>query len=178
MILQGGDVQEVNVNVQSDDADIRVHHEVPSGDQKTRMMSLKSTVKNLENAHRRCSQINRCMDTTINGLVLLCSGTVACLESLVSSEVTRHEHHVQVSKIFLSGFVSVLAAFNQLFNNSAKSETHHTLCRNYMLLGLKIDQYIATNEHTKYIDLLKEFTDTRVGSIGLFEFVRNRYGVE
>lgn len=159
------------------DPDIHVVHD-DTAEQKQLMLSLKSTVKTLENAHRRCSQINKYLDTLMNGLILVCSGTVACLESLISSEFTRYEYHVQVTKIFLSGFVSVLAAFNQFFNNSAKAETHHTLCRSYMAIGLKIDEYVATRDYNQYILLLKEFTDTRVGSIGLFEFVRQRYGVE
>ena len=147
-------------------------------DQYQLMHSLKQTIKNLENAHRKCCQINRHMDTLINVTMMISSATVACLESLITSDVQQHEYHVQVCKIVLSSLVTLLAALNQLFNNSAKSESHHTLCRNYLMLGLKIDQYIAKNEYDKYIDILQEFSDTRVGSIGIFNFVRKMYSIE
>ena len=163
---------------QHNDSDVETGNVFTKVNQQQLMTQLKNKIKNLENAHRKCSQINRHMDTIINVLMMVCSATVACFESLIASEVTRYEYYVQVSKIMLSGFVTLLAALNQMFNNSAKSETHHTLCRNYMMLGLKIDQYIATADYAKYIDILKEFTDIRVGSIGLFNFIRKKYSIE
>lgn len=142
------------------------------------MEELQVKLKNLENAHRRCSQINRHMDSFINTMMLLCSATVACLESISSTGIARSEYTVQISKILLSGFVSMLAAFNQLFSNRAKSETHHTLCRSYMSLGLKMNLYITKHDISKYEEILNEFLNIRQGSIGIFECVRRSYSID
>ena len=137
---------------------------------------LHKKIKNLENAHRRCRDINKKFDTIINILILLTSTIVTCLEAMM--DITDDNDMIQYLKIILAGTCASFAGLNQIFNNSEKAELHHSTTRLYFSLSNKIDLNIKLNKsYNDYKECLDEYTDIRRNSIGLFPSIRKIYKI-
>lgn len=133
-------------------------------------------VKNLEKAHRKCRSVNKRFDAIVNVMILLTSAAVTSLESLL--DITRHEYHVTIAKICLSGVTTFLASLNMTFDNASKAASHHEVSRLYMELSVKIIQaQLVEHDPMSYQELLTQFSEIRRDSIGLFGFVSKRYNI-
>lgn len=149
---------------------------------------LQIILKNLENAHRECRDLNRTLNKLIQIPMLLFSSLMTVFitynnnDNNLKKEITSyHLNIIYWIEFCLTLLVTILSGMNTYFTNGIDAETHHTVSRKYykMRSQLKID--METRNHT-FIELYKNYIDnisnTREASISLFPFIRKRNNIE
>ena len=138
------------------------------------LQSLKKECRKLERAHKQCRSINGKLHNFLGITILVSSAGVTCLETLV--DYTIHDSYIHIVRVCLASLVTCLSAISQFFQNSAKSEKHHAVSRQYLSLSIEIDKSLIKNE-ADVLEKLDNFNKIRSESIGLFSCVRKQNNI-
>lgn len=141
------------------------------------LTTLRGDTKTLEGAHKACRDINKRLECTLNIGILLLSAAVTCLETTIDSMKYNLET-IRIVKIVLSGFVTFLAGSQTMFQNAQKSEQHHNVSRQYLVLVHKIDKCIRNSDIDEYDSLHDDFSKIRTNSLSIFWFIRRSYKIQ
>tara|TARA_B100001094_G_C18172390_1_gene795888 strand:+ start:661 stop:1254 length:594 start_codon:yes stop_codon:yes gene_type:complete len=140
------------------------------------MEKLAQKIKNRQNAHKDCRELNLFFDKLLSIGTLVSSGVTTYLINVHTDEDESGSYLVERIMGFTTTFIS---AASTLFDNKSQGCEHHRLSRNYTGLLEEIQRTIDNEECTKegYTEYNKQYQAIHSNSISLFPHIRKKYKI-